>query len=332
MSGMQGHATAAGTAAFAAAHAVSDDFYSLAGDLTVGSLGLGTYLGEADLATDRSYEEAIKAALELGINHLDTAIVYRGMMSERALGRALAASGVKREAVLVATKGGYVPSQLVREKKIPAEELVKGSHAIGPRSVEVMLERSLENMGLETVDIYYLHNPETQLGVVSEKELYQRFKAAFAVLEKAREKGKVVSYGTATWNGYRVPGQLQLEKVLEAARGAGGERHGFGWVQLPINLGMTEALGKKTQVVKGEPVTFMEAARRLSVRVVSSGSIAQGELAGDLARAIRFVRSVPGLTTALVGMSQAAHVRENVAAARAPKVTPEIAAKWAGLA
>lgn len=326
---MQGHATAAGTAAFAAKFEA--DFYSRAGDLTLSSLGLGTYLGEADLPTDRSYEEAIATALELGVNHLDTAIVYRGMMSEKALGRALKAAGVPREAVFIATKGGYVPSQLVQEKKIPREELVKGSHTLVPRSVEVMLSRSLENMGLETVDVYYLHNPETQLGTVSEKDFYERMKAAFAVLEAARTKGKVVHYGTATWNGYRVPNQLQLEKVLDAARAAGGEGHGFKWVQLPISLAMPEAVAKKTQLVKGEAMTFMEAARKLGVHVASSGSIAQGELANDLGRAITFVRSVPGLDTALVGMSKAAHVRENVGHARKPRVAPEIAAKWAGL-
>jgi len=328
---IKGHATHAATAAFAAKHQVSADFYSKAGDLTLSSLGLGTYLGEDDAETDRSYEEAIRTALELGINHLDTAIVYRGMMSEKAVGRALAASGVPREAVLVATKGGYVPSQLVQERKIPREDLVKGSHTLAPRSVEVMLERSLENMGLETADIYYLHNPETQLGAVSETELQERFKAAFKVLEAARAKGKVMAYGTATWNGYRTKGQLQLEKVLEAARAAGGEKHGFGWVQLPISLQMTEACGKKTQTVKGEAMTFMEAAQRLGVHVASSGSISQGELAGDLARAIRWVRSVPGLTTALIGMSKAAHVRENLAHTKEPKLAPEISAKWAGL-
>lgn len=329
---MKGHATQAATAAFAAKHPQTGaDFYSKAGDLTVSSLGLGTYLGEADLATDKGYEESIRLALELGVNHLDTAIVYRGMMSEKALGRALAASGVPREAVVVATKGGYVPSQLVSEKKITREELVRGSHTLVPKSIEAMLERSLANMGLETVDIYYLHNPETQLGAVSEKEFYERCQAAFAVLEKARKAGKVVAYGTATWNGYRVPGQLQLEKVVEAARAAGGEQHGFKWVQLPINLEMTEALAKKTQVVKKEPLTFMEAAKRLGIHVVSSGSIAQGEIR-DVPKAIRFVRSVPGLTTALIGMANPAHVRDNFAAAKEPKVTPEIAAKWAGLA
>jgi aryl-alcohol dehydrogenase-like predicted oxidoreductase len=326
---MQGHATAAATADFASKFQA--DFYTRAGDLLLSSLGLGTYLGNADLATDRSYEEAITTALGMGVNHLDTAIVYRGMMSEQALGRALAASGVPREAVFIATKGGYVPSLLIQEKKISREELVRGSHTLVPRSIEVMLARSLENMKLGTVDVYYLHNPETQLGAVPEKEFYERMKAAFAVLEKAREQGKVVHYGTATWNGYRVPGQLQLEKVLEAARGAGGEGHGFKWVQLPISLAMPEAVGTKTQVVKGEKMTFMEAARRLGVHVASSGSIAQGELAQDLGRAITFVRSVPGLDTALVGMSRAAHVRENVGHARKPRVAPEIAAKWAGL-
>jgi aryl-alcohol dehydrogenase-like predicted oxidoreductase len=245
--------------------------------------------------------------------------VYRGMLSEQCVGRALAASGVPREAVLIATKGGYVPSQLVREGKIPRDEL-KGSHTLAPRSVEAMLERSLENMGLETVDVYYLHNPETQ---VADKDFYAKMRAAFEVLEAGKKKGQLRAYGTATWNGYRMKGQLQLEKVVEAARAAGGEQHGFKWVQLPINPSMREAVKDKTQIVFGEALSFIEAAKRFGVHVVTSGTIGQGEFAGpNLAQAINFARSQPGVVTALVGMSKAAHVRENLEiAARSSRTT-----------
>ena len=53
------------------------------------SIGIGTYLGQADEATDRAYTEAVIAAVEGGINVIDSAINYRFQRSERSIGAAL---------------------------------------------------------------------------------------------------------------------------------------------------------------------------------------------------------------------------------------------------
>ena len=60
-------------------------------------------------------------------------------------------------------------------------------------------------MNLECVDVYYIHNPESQLGHVSEEEFYTRLRAAFESLEQSRAQGQLKFYGVATWNGFRVP-------------------------------------------------------------------------------------------------------------------------------
>src|ERR1700694_2217407 len=77
------------------------------GQLWLSSIGLGTYLGETDAASDAGYEQAITAALASGINLLDTAINYRNQRSERNIGRALqtaiAKGDVSREEVLICT-------------------------------------------------------------------------------------------------------------------------------------------------------------------------------------------------------------------------------------
>jgi aryl-alcohol dehydrogenase-like predicted oxidoreductase len=52
-----------------------------AGELWLSSIGLGTYLGDADAATDAAYTESIASALRSGINVLDTAISYRHQRS-----------------------------------------------------------------------------------------------------------------------------------------------------------------------------------------------------------------------------------------------------------
>jgi len=91
----------------------NDFFRPFAGELAASSLGIGTYLGECEDADDIGYAEAIRAALERGINIIDSSINYRCQRSERVVGetlRAAMADGVvKRDEVIICTKGGYVP-------------------------------------------------------------------------------------------------------------------------------------------------------------------------------------------------------------------------------
>jgi predicted aldo/keto reductase-like oxidoreductase len=119
--------------------------------------------------------------------------------------------------------------------------------------------------------------------------------------------------------------------MAELAREVGGDEHGFRFIQLPFNLAMPEALVLENQPVGGQEMSTLEAAQALGVTVVSSASIMQGKVARDLPESVReplgslstdaqtaiqFVRSTPGVTTALVGMSRPAHVEENLRIAR----------------
>jgi aryl-alcohol dehydrogenase-like predicted oxidoreductase len=170
-------------------------------------------------------------------------------------------------------------------------------------------------MNLECVDVYYIHNPESQLGHVSEPEFYSRLKLAFARLEQNRNDGKLAYYGVATWNGFRVAaesnGHHSLVRMVEVAREVGGEAHGFRFIQLPFNLAMQEALTVANETIDGERLTILDAANRLGVTVIASASMLQGRL--DAETAIQFVRSTTGITTGLVGMSRVEHVEKNLA-------------------
>ena len=80
--------------------------------LWVSSIGIGTYLGNHDEATDEQYRQAVVRAVESGCNVIDTAINYRCQRSERAIGAALkelAARGFDRSEIVIATKGGFLP-------------------------------------------------------------------------------------------------------------------------------------------------------------------------------------------------------------------------------
>jgi aryl-alcohol dehydrogenase-like predicted oxidoreductase len=344
-------ATAAGTRAFAEAFAGElppAHFRDLDG-LTVSSIGLGTYLGDEDDTADRGYGEAIVYAANLGCNLFDAAINYRAQRSERVLGQAVAAlereGSFRREQLVLCTKGGYLafdgtvppdPTQYVvdtyvRPGVVAPEDIVGGSHCMTPRYLENQVARSLRNLGVGTIDVYYVHNPETQLGAVSRAEFLKRMRAAFEALERQVALGRVARYGVATWNGFRKPfgarDHLSLEELVQAAEAAAGAAHHFKVIQLPYNLAMPEAHAAATQRVAGEPATPLEAATRLGIAAVASASILQGQLAQRLPsrvadafpgletaaqRALQFARSTVGVTTALVGMAHPAHVEENL--------------------
>ncbi len=355
-----GRATAEGTRRYAerltAAGAAPEHFRAFEPLGALSSVGVGTYLGREDDATDALYRRAVARALERGANVVDTAVNYRHQRSERAVGAAvadaLARGAVARDEVVVATKGGYIPF----DGEFPADprgyftrtyldtgiirpgDVVAGAHCMTPRYLADQIERSRANLGLETIDVYYLHNPEQQLEEVDRGEFGARIREAFAALEQAVADGRIGCYGTATWNGCRQPpgarDYLSLAEMVEAARAVAGPDHHFRVIQLPYNLAMPEAFTRGNQVVGGETVSALTAAQRLGLYVMTSASVYQGQLArnlpavvteylpglaSDAQRALQFVRSTPGVGTALVGMKSLSHVEENLGvAATAP--------------
>jgi aryl-alcohol dehydrogenase-like predicted oxidoreductase len=320
--------------------------------LSFSSIGIGTYLGNHDDETDRLYQEATVHAVESGCNVVDSAINYRCQRSERSIAAAmseLARRGFGRDEIVVATKGGFIPYDLLPPTDVRSyfetnfvkpgiasfSDVVAGCHCMTPRYLLHQLDCSLTNLNLQCLDVYYLHNPETQLGKVPREEFNQRLLQAFEALEGAVAAGKIRMYGAATWNGFRgEPGAkdyLSLAQMTELAASAGGKDHHFKVIQLPLNLGMTEALSLNNQEVGGKQLTPLEAAQALGIAVMCSAAILQGQLARNLPpiinetfpgletdgqRALQFVRSTPGVTTALVGMKNIAHVEENLKIAR----------------
>ncbi len=364
------HATGSGTARYAARmrHLASDHFRQRFG-LHFSSIGLGTYLGETDAASD-GYVRSIETALANGCNVLDTAINYRLMQSERDVGRALSAlfanGKVARDEVIVCSKGGYVAydgshafdsqrdlhGRFVATGLAAADEIAGGVHCMAPDYLSHQLDISLNNLGLETIDVYYLHNPEVQLehGVEPARFL-ARLEAAFARLEEEARAGRIRAYGVASWSGLRADenerNYLPLFRVVDAAQAAGGATHRCRFLQFPYNMGMMEALIKQNQYVdvtrnNGESeriqLALLAAAVQSGMVAITSATLLQGQIEGrapealrrklgdlstDAQFALQLSRSTPGVTTALVGMSQPTHVTENLAAAQLPAIEPE---------
>lgn len=314
----------------------------------VSALGVGTALGDPTDHEDELYEDALAVAVECGITLVDTAINYRCQMSERAVGRAVRKLGDGARP-LVCTKSGYLPleapppeskdeyrayiqREYIDSGIIDPGDLVAGGHCIAPGFLTDQIRRSLSNLQIDVIDLYYVHNPAQQLDSVPRDVFEVRLRNAFAALEGCVDEGHIRAYGCATWHALRVapdaPNHLSLESLLQAARDVAGDSHHFAAVQIPINLAMVEAVRVPTQLVSGRPRTALEAADELGVAVIAVAPLLQGRLTSGLPAAARdafpeagsdaecalaFVGMLPHVTSVVVGMRSAKHVRENSA-------------------
>jgi aryl-alcohol dehydrogenase-like predicted oxidoreductase len=331
---LHGFATPDGTRRYAEKFpsALRNDFYSLANEVWVSTLGLGTYLGDPDPQTDEGYEAAALKAFDCGINFIDTSLNYRDQHSERALGSALRialnANSIQRDQFFMCTKAGYLAPGAIPE--FLQEEDVSGAiHSLQPDFLENQLDHSRANLGLDTIDLFYLHNPEVQLHFVRRVTLEQRLQAAFERCERLVKERRIRWYGAATWSGFRETGELDLLRVIDLARYVGGDDHHFRFIQLPFNLAMIEAYQNRDE----QGASVLKVAERANITVVASATLNQSSLArelpqvvsgripglkSDAARAIQFTRSTPGISVALVGMSNVEHLRENLGVAEMP--------------
>ena len=344
-----GFATAEGTARLAARFPALEAkrFYRRAQGLTISSLGLGSYLGNIDDATDAGYTAAVTLALRNGINFIDTSLNYRNQSSERNIGQALAAlldaGELRRDEFALCTKAGYLVPGAVPTGILRPADVVGNMHSMARAFLKDQLGRSLVNLRAACIDVFYLHNPETQLQYVSAVEFYSEIRGVFETLEAEVAAGRIRFYGAATWNGFRTQKEgegLSLVRLAEIASDVAGPDHHFRFIQLPFNLSMTEGAAFERESLNGRPASTLTVAQSLGISVVASASLLQARLASglpdqvatslpglatDAQRAIQFARSAPGIVSALTGMSNPAHVNENLGVAA---VAPADLSAW----
>lgn len=145
------------------------EYLQLNNDVQMPAMGLGTFLMSPVEA-----EAATTAALATGYEHIDTANAY---MNERAVGRAIAKSGVPRDKIFVSTK--LWPS--VYEAGMPA------------------VDATLARLGLDYVDMLILHQPVGD------------YLAAWRTMEEAYRAGKVRAMGLSNFP------QDKIAEVVEAS-------------------------------------------------------------------------------------------------------------------
>jgi pyridoxine 4-dehydrogenase len=131
------------------------------GDIELTRIGLGTNR----LTNTPENQAFVRATVEAGVNFIDTAHLYTGGASERTIGAAFEAS---HDGVVVATKGGY-----------------RDGH---PDVLRAEFEESLERLGADRVDLYYLHR------VDAEVELERSLEA----IKEYRDRGQIGEVGVSS--------------------------------------------------------------------------------------------------------------------------------------
>jgi aryl-alcohol dehydrogenase-like predicted oxidoreductase len=144
------------------------------------SLGTWAFGSEWGVVSDEDSYAALNRAIDLGVNFLDTADVYGDGRSERLIGRLLKER--PDEEIFVATKAG---------RRLDPHTAEGYNH----ENLSRFVERSLENLGVEALDLLQLHCPPT--------ETYRRDET-FEALDRLQAAGKIKNYG------------VSVEKVEEA--------------------------------------------------------------------------------------------------------------------
>jgi aryl-alcohol dehydrogenase-like predicted oxidoreductase len=150
--------------------------------MRVSEISLGTWAFGGDWGTvseDDAYA-ALNLAIDLGVNFLDTADVYGDGRSEKLIGRLL--KDRPNDEILVATKAG---------RRLDPHS----AEGYNYENLSAFVERSLQNLGVDALDLLQLHCPPT--------ETYRQH-STFEALDKLQEAGKVRNYG------------VSVEKVEEA--------------------------------------------------------------------------------------------------------------------
>jgi len=354
---ISGFATYEGTEKFAKNSNANPLNFNKFQDLTLSNVGIGTYLGEPDERTDESVKNAVKQSVSSGINVIDTAINYRAQKAERSVGKAISElideKKITRDQIFLCTKNGYLTNDAdvkqefweyvkneYSSKGVIAEgDVSSGYHCMTVPYLADQLARSLKNLGVECIDLLYLHNAvEGQIKDISKDQFIKNLRLVFEFYEKMRKEGKIKFYGMATWECFRVsddnPQYLSLQDAVKIATEVGGETHGFRFIQLPFNLHYDQALLKKSQHFDNSKISILEVASKLNIGVFTSVPFMQGRLLAPGVmpeftelnpplRALQFIRSSPGVLAPLVGQKSQEHLSENLEIMKIPPMSNE---------
>lgn len=281
-------------------------------EIGYGMWGMGGWTGSDDAES----LAALDRAVELGCNVFDTAWAYGDGRSERLLAETLRRHRDRR--LYVATK---VPP---KNRRWPATAEYRLDDTFPPAHIREYTEKSLRNLGVETIDLQQLH---TWTDEWADDERWRR------TAEDLKSEGKIRAFGISLnrwepWNGIRAirTGAVDCVQVVynifdqapEDELFPACESHGVGVIaRVPFDEGsLTGTLTRESRWPSSDwrnlyftpenLATTMEHVERL-LALVPAGMDLPG-------LALRFILHHPAVTTTIPGMRKAAHVERNLAA------------------
>jgi D-threo-aldose 1-dehydrogenase len=290
---------------------------------TAGIAGLYAAVEEADAVA------TVRRALATGVGYLDTAPHYGQGLAEERLGRAL--RGIPRESYVLSTKVGRV----LVDVDAPPDTMFVGAPAREGRfdfsaaGVRASLESSLERLGVDRVDIAYLHDPDDHVD--------QALDEAYPELERLRDEGMVRAIGVGM-NQSAVPTRFvtetDIDVVLLAGRFTLLDQSGLADL-LPaaaergraVVIGGVYNSGLLTDPRPGAPFNYAPAPAALVERARALRSVCARHGVPLTAAAIQFPLAHPAVVSVLSGARSVAETDANLAAFTHP-VPPAL---WAEL-
>lgn len=161
---------------------ILNENYTLANGVEIPKLGLGTWLINND-----DVVEIVKAAIEIGYRHIDTAQAYQ---NESGVGKGIRESGVKREDIFVTSK--------------IAAELKSYDQAA------VSIDETLKKMELDYIDLMIIHSPKPWKEFHGDDHYLEGNREVWRALEDAYEAGKVRAIGLSNFE------KEDIDNILES--------------------------------------------------------------------------------------------------------------------
>ncbi|MEV4630346.1 aldo/keto reductase [Micromonospora sp. NPDC049523] len=280
--------------------------------LRVSAIGLGAWqLGRSAQWPDGPEPaEAVRivhAALDAGVNLIDTAPGYADGRSESNIGRAL--TGRRRDEVLICTKVGYHPD---------------GSPNWAPDAIEASVESSARRMNVDHVDIVVLHSPPQEIIDGSRCEHY-------GVLQQLKDKGTIRAYGASVDWGADVDTVLNtsdsdaLEVRMSAlyqepwqAMGRARDRGVGTLVKVPLESGWLSGRYHADSVFTDVRERWTRADVALRAGLVDEFRALLPDGVSLLDGALRFLLGYDAVSTVIPGTRSLAQLRSSIAAAGTP--------------
>ena len=160
--------------------------------IKVSEVGLGGWLTQGRTISQETTDAIVRKAFDLGINFFDTADVYHGGRSERALAEVL--HGLRREDLVIATKCFFPMSESPNARGLGRKHIVESIH------------KSLNRLQTDYIDLYQFHrfDPDTPL------------EETVRAIDDAIRQGKVLYWGVSEWPYEKIAEVCDLCKSMNA--------------------------------------------------------------------------------------------------------------------